>query len=89
MGKTKKVRSSKSPKSPVALGKKTGCLYRKTTAAVASEAQQSEVSNDGPEDPVPDATTLKVPARVVWDRLSRKLLSPIYSIAIPASEATC
>src|SRR5712671_6151740 len=68
MGKTKKVRSLKSSKSPVAVGKKTRCLRRKTTAAAASEAQQSEVSDDGPEDPVPDVTTLKVPAHVVWDR---------------------
>ena len=68
MGKTKKVRSPKSPKSPVAVGKKTGHLCRKTTAAAASEAQQSEASDNGPEDPVPDATTLKVLARVVWDR---------------------
>src|SRR5712675_2812435 len=73
MGKTKKVRSPKSPKSPGAGGKKTGCLHRKTTAAVVSEAQQSEASDNGPEDPVPDATTLKVPACVVLDRYPERM----------------
>jgi hypothetical protein len=72
MGRTKKAKAPNSPnKSPIvssAEGKKSGRARRKTAAALASEAQQSEGGNDDPEVSVPDVATLKVPARIVWDK---------------------
>ncbi|KAH9952701.1 hypothetical protein BGW80DRAFT_1259937 [Lactifluus volemus] len=73
MGKTKKVKVLKSPKkSPNAVSRNKGrcaCNLRKrTAAAIASDAQQSEGSSDEPEESVPDTPALKVPARVVWDK---------------------
>jgi hypothetical protein len=73
MGRTKKTKAPKSPPKSCETGsgnegKKTGRVRRKTAAAVASEAQQSEGSNDEPEVSVPDTATLKVPGRVVWDK---------------------
>ena len=49
--------------------KRTGRGRRKITAAVASDARQSEISDDEPEEPTTANTlTLKIPARVVWDK---------------------
>ena len=68
--KIKKVKSPKPSKKnrQTTEGKKTGHVRRKTAAAMASEAQESEGSGDESEDPIPDTATLKVPARVVWDK---------------------
>jgi hypothetical protein len=59
---------SKSPKktrkkSSATEGKKTGRARKKTATALASEAQQSEASDDDATDVVPRA-----PAWVVWDK---------------------
>ncbi|KAF8463545.1 hypothetical protein DFH94DRAFT_699523 [Russula ochroleuca] len=48
--------------------KKTGHVQKKTAAAMASEAQQSEASDDEPEEPLTDATAHRAPAQVVWDK---------------------
>jgi hypothetical protein len=45
-------------------GKQTGRVHRKTATTMASKAQESEASADEVE-PIP---TLKIPARVVWDK---------------------
>jgi hypothetical protein len=74
MGKSMKTKAARSPKksrmeSSHPESKRTGRGCRKTTAAVASDARQSEVSNDEPEEPTTaDTLTLKIPARVVWDK---------------------
>jgi hypothetical protein len=74
MGKMTKSKSSKSPKkthveSSPARSKKPGRARRKTTTAKAtSEAQRSEASEDEPEESATDTLTLKIPARVVWDK---------------------
>jgi hypothetical protein len=73
MGRSKKAKAPKSPPKSCETGsspegKKTGRKRRKTAAAIASEAQQSEESSDEPEVFVPTTATLKVPARVVWDK---------------------
>jgi hypothetical protein len=66
MGKSTKSKVAKSPsKSHSDPGRKrTGCARRKTAAARASEAQESEASPDE----VASVPTLKIPARVVWDK---------------------
>ena len=52
-------------------GKKPGRACRRTNAALASEAQQSEASNDEPDEPT--TTTLKIPAHVVWDKYPERM----------------
>lgn len=49
-------------------GKRTGRTRRKTATAMASNAKQSEASNDEVEEPATNTHTLKVPARIVWDK---------------------
>jgi hypothetical protein len=73
MRKTTKVKATKSPKqshkdSSSTEGIKTGPVHKKTAASIASEAQQSEASDDELKEPVTDAATLKVPAHIVWDK---------------------
>jgi hypothetical protein len=77
MIKTTKAKAAVRPKSSCvesspSKSKKTGRARRKTTATKASEAQPSEASDDELEEPTPtpttDALTLKIPARVVWDK---------------------
>jgi hypothetical protein len=73
MGKTTKAKAIKSLKqsnkdSFSTEGKRTGRVRKKTAAAIASEAQQSEASDDEVKEPATDAAALKVPGRVVWDR---------------------
>ena len=72
MHKTTKATATKSPKqshkdSSSTKGKKTGHVRKKTTAAIASQAQQSEASDDELKEPATDAA-LKAPARIVWDK---------------------
>jgi hypothetical protein len=63
-----KLKAAKPPKkahmqtSPTE-SKRAGRVRRKTAAAKASEAQQSESSDDEVEEPA-----LKAPARIVWDK---------------------
>jgi hypothetical protein len=73
MGRSKKLKSMKSPPKPhkpasSPKAKKSGCMRKRTAAAIASEAQQSERSDDKPEEPSSDTVTLKAPTRVVWDK---------------------
>jgi len=70
MGRSKKLKSPKKPPNPASSteGKKTGRSRKKTAAAIASEAQQSERSDDKPEESFSDTVTLKAPTRVVWDK---------------------
>jgi hypothetical protein len=49
-------------------GKKTGRIRKKTAAALASEAQQSEASGDEIEEHTADTTVLRAPVWVVWDK---------------------
>ena len=73
MGKTTKSKAANFPK-PTRVeslrtgGKKTGRARRKTTAAMASKAQESEDSDKEPEEPARGIPTLRIPARVVWDK---------------------
>ena len=68
MGRSIKSKVAKSPsKSHSDPGRKrTGCVRRKTAATRASKAQESEASPDE----VASVPTLKIPARVVWDKYS-------------------
>src|SRR5712672_1467895 len=73
MVKSRKDKAPKPPQPPCETvsssdGQKIGRTRRKTTATGASGAQQSEGSNDEPEVAVPGTVTLKVPARVIWDK---------------------
>lgn len=74
MGKSTKAKATKSPKKPHTESshtaiKKPGRARRKTAAtAKASEAQQTDSSDDEPEEPTTNTLTLKIPARVVWDK---------------------
>jgi hypothetical protein len=67
MGKTTKPKAPKSPKklsmgsSHTVPSKRTGCVSRKTAAATASDSELEEPAPDSP-------LTLKVPARIVWDK---------------------
>jgi hypothetical protein len=66
MGKTTRPKDAKSPSKSCADpgSKRAGRKRRKTAATMASEARESEASADEV-GPVP---TLKIPARVVWDK---------------------
>jgi hypothetical protein len=70
MGKSK-VKATKSPKKPRAETSQTGGKRngraRKTVATMASDVQ-SEGSDNEVEQPTFDALTVKIPARVVWDK---------------------
>ena len=73
MGRTTKPKAEKNPKelraeSSYTGAKKSGRVSRKTASAMASEAQQSGASDDGLDRPVTNILTLKIPARVVWDK---------------------
>jgi hypothetical protein len=71
MAKSTKLKASKSPKRSRAAeseSKKPGRARRRTAAALASEARQSDASDDEPDEPTTTTTTLKIPARVVWDK---------------------
>src|SRR5712672_3866960 len=73
MVKSRKDKAPKPPQPPCKTvsssdGQKIGHTCRKTTATGASGAQQLEGSNDEPEVAVPGTVTLKVPARVIWDK---------------------
>ena len=73
MAKTTKPKAAKSPKKSLAESSHTGSQKkgrgrRKTTAAIASDAQKSEASDDELEEPATVIPTLKIPARVVWDK---------------------
>ena len=78
MAKLLKLKALKSPKwSHTAEpshteGKKPRHTRRRTNAALASEAQQSEASNNEPDEPT-TTTTLKIPARVVWDKYPKRM----------------
>jgi len=48
-------------------------MHRKTTAALASEAQQWKRSDDEPGVSVSDMVILKVPACVVWDKYPMRM----------------
>lgn len=67
------AKAAKSPKkshkkSGSTEGKKTGRVRKKTAAALASEAQQSEASSDEIEESVADPAIPRAPGRVVWDK---------------------
>jgi hypothetical protein len=51
-----------------AQGKKTGRRRKKSAAAIASEAQESDASDGEPDDSLTDATALRAPTRVIWDK---------------------
>jgi hypothetical protein len=68
MGRTKKAKALKSPqKSDGAVsgteGKKRGNARKRTTTTA-----QLEAGSDEPDHPTPNSVTLKVPARVTWDK---------------------
>jgi hypothetical protein len=79
MAKTAKLKAVKSQKRPHvessrAASKKTGRVRRKTTAAMGSEAQSEASTSDEVEEPTPDTltVTLKIPARIVWDKYPKR-----------------
>lgn len=72
MAKTTKPKAAKSPQAKTSCsepsstgGKKTGRTRRKPNSAL--EAQQSDASNNGLEEPT-NIPILKIPGRVVWDK---------------------
>ena len=73
MAKTAKIKAVKSPQksraeSSTTESKKTGRVRRKA-ATKTHDAQQPEASEDDElEEPATDTLTLKIPARVVWDK---------------------
>jgi hypothetical protein len=51
-----------------AQGKKTGCVQKKSAAAIVGEAQESDASGGKLNEPLTDATAFRAPARVIWDK---------------------
>jgi hypothetical protein len=61
--KKSRVEPSRTPR------KRTGRVQKKATTTMASDAEQSEASDGELEEP---AVTLKIPARVVWDKYPKR-----------------
>ena len=68
----KSLKRSRMAESSYTKSKKPGRAHRKTAATLASEAPQSEASNNEPDKrtttTTTTTTTLKIPAHVVWDK---------------------